>query len=405
MPVYGYRAYDQGGKSIQGVIEAESSRAARVKLRTSGLLPAKLQEGTFAESQESGVSISLWGTISQKDVAVFSRQLSTLLAAGFPLVRALEAILGQVSNPHFKRVLARVRDRVNAGGSLADALGEHPRVFPPIFVSMSRAGESTGALDLVLGRLADFTEGQLALRNRVWGALAYPLIMCLVGLVVLTFLLTYVIPTVVRIFAEMKQSLPLPTYVLIQVSSFLRSWWWALFGAGAAAALGVRSHFRTPQGRLFFDRVKMRLPLLGGLVIKIAVARFSRTLEMLLRGGVPLLHAFEIGGAVLNNIVLEEAISRARERIKGGENIAGPLSDCAFFPPLVVQMISAGEKSGHLEDMLHRIAVIYESEVDAAIQGLTRLVEPIIILVMGVVVGTIVLSILLPIFEMNQFIR
>lgn len=405
MPVYSYRAYDQSGKSIKGMIEAESSRLARLQLRTSGLFPAELQEGTDKAAEGSGISFSLGRTVGLKEVSIFSRQLSTLLAAGFPLVQALGAIASQLSSPHFKRVLNRVRDRVNEGGSLADALAEHPRVFPPIFITMSRAGESTGALDLVMARLADFTEGQMALRNRVRGALAYPLIMIFVGLVVLTFLLTYVIPTVVRIFADMKQALPVPTVILISVSGFVKDWWWALFGAAGAAILGVRSYVQTPGGRLLFDRTMMRVPLLGKLIVKIAVARFSRTLEMLLRGGVPLLQAFEISGAVLNNRVLQEGISRARERVKGGENIAGPLSDCAFFPPLVLQMIGAGERSGQLEAMLQRIAAIYENEVDAAVQGLTQLLEPVIILVMGVVVGYIVLSILLPIFEMNQLIH
>lgn len=406
MPVYEYRALNPSGRTVKGIIDADSSKAARFKLRRNGIYPIALREEAFAHTERQEIDLlGILRRIKPQAIAVVVRQLSTLLGAGLPLVESLTAVIDQVTNPALKKVITGVRERVNEGSTLADAFAQHPRVFSPLFVNMTRAGESSGALEIVLERLADFTEKQVALRNKTWAAMAYPILMTVIGIGVLGFLIGYVIPTVTQIFADFKQSLPWPTLILISVSSMLRRFWWVATLAIAIMVFGGDRYGRTEAGRMVLDRIRLKLPIFGQLGLKIAISRFTRTLAILLKSGVPVLTALEIAKTVVNNRVLEQAIEEARDNIREGQEIAPPLRRSGLFPPLATHMMAIGEKSGKLEDMLLRVSDSFDIEVEAMVQGLTSLIEPLMIVLMGAVVGFIALSILLPIFQINQIVR
>ncbi len=407
MPVYEYKALNTAGKTIRGIVDADDVRGARAKLRKSGIFPTELREDTGAskETWREIRFVAFFRRVKAQDVSLMVRQLSTLLAAGLPLVESLTAVIDQVHNPSLKRVLTQVREKVNEGSTLADAFAEHPRVFSPLSVNMTRAGEASGALEIVLLRLADFAESQVALRNKIWAAMTYPILMTFVGAGVMFFLLTFVIPTVTQIFRDLEQSLPLPTVILIAFSSFLREYWWVLAVFLSGIVFAIKKYCDTEKGRFFYDKLKLRIPVFGSLFQKVAISRFARTLGILLESGLPVLNALDIVKAVVNNKILALAIEEARKNISEGQDITSPLRRSTLFPPLVLHMIAVGEKSGRLEEMLKRIAESYDNEIETTVQGLTAILEPVMILIMGVVVGFIVLSILLPIFEMNQIVR
>jgi general secretion pathway protein F len=408
MPVYNYNALDKRGKLTRGIINADSARAARTKLRQSGLLTTELLETAEAETQSRSWTIGdlrLLRRVRPQDITIMTRQFATLLAASLTVVDSLTALIEQTENATLKKILTQVRESVNEGSSLAAALAQHRRTFSALFINMVRAGEASGALPAVLLRLADFSERQLDTRKRITAKMYYPLFMVVIGALVLFALLTYVVPTVTTIFTNMKQTLPWPTVVLMAVSGFLRRFWWMIGIGVVAITLIVQRYSRTERGTRVFDAWKIRLPLLGKLSLKLAMSRFTRTLGMMLRSGIPLLDALDIASAVVNNVVLVKAISEAKDAIREGADIAGPLKASGYFPPLVSHMISIGEKSGQLEDMLLRVAEVYDNEVQTSVEGLTSLVEPTIIVVMAVVVFSIMLAVLLPIFELNTIIR
>jgi general secretion pathway protein F len=294
---------------------------------------------------------------------------------------------------------------VNEGSSLADAMGEHPRIFNDLFVNMVRAGEASGALDIVLLRLADYTETTARLRSRVRSALTYPLVMTVIGGGVLLFLLTYVVPKITRVFTQSKQVMPLPTRLLLGTSQFLASYWWAFAILAIAAGFALRQWIRTEAGREKVDGWSLRLPIFGRLLQKIAVARFARTLSTLLASGIGLLPSLDIVKNVVANRLIFRAIEEARDAIREGQPIAPPLKRSGLFPPLVVHMIAVGERSGELEAMLGKAADTYEGDVDTTVAALTSLLEPVMIVFMGAVVGFIVIAILLPIFQMSQIVH
>jgi general secretion pathway protein F len=308
-------------------------------------------------------------------------------------------------NPLLKKIVAQIKESVNEGNSLAFSLSQHPRLFSNIYVSMVRAGEASGSLDVVLGRLAEYGERQQALKGRFKAALAYPVFMCLIGSLVLFFLITFIVPNITQIFSEMHHSLPLSTLTLITLSSFLKSFWWVVVLAGVGLVIAAKQFIKTSRGHYVWDKIKLRIPILGDINQKMALARFARTLGTLLESGVPLLSALDIVRNIVNNIIIAEVIDNASVEIEAGKSLASPLSRSIWFPPIAVQMISVGEQSGELEAMLGKIADTYETEVESQIMALTSMLEPVMILVMGLVVGFIVISILLPIFEMNQMIR
>jgi len=408
MSVFEYVALDEKGHQRKGFIDAPGVAAARQKLREENVYPVEINQAeNRKETALSGaLKINIWQRVSANDVSIFTRQLSTLLGAGMPLVPSLSILMKQANNPLLKKSLAQIREQVNEGKSLTESMSGFPKIFPPFYLNMVRAGEASGTINLVLERLADFSENQQALMNKVRSALAYPVIMFFMGSAVIFLLMAFVVPKITGIFADMHQTLPLITIILITISNFLKSFWWLiliLLAAGVAAFKYMTTG--TEAGKRQWDNAKLKIPVWGQVNRKIAIARFSRTLATLLQSGVPLLSAMEIVRNVVNNIIIGEAINKASKDLEEGKGLSGPLTQSGIFPPLVIEMIAVGEQSGTLERMLNRIATAYETEAQSDIMIMTSLLEPVMILVMGLGVGFIVVSILLPIFEMNQLVR
>ncbi len=407
MPVYEYSALDRAGKNVTGIIDADSTVAARQKLRASGKFPVQVKETTSKAKTEAAASLSslaIFNRVTDDEVHALTRQLATLLGAGIPLVGALDALMEQTASAPFKKIIAQIKESVNEGNSLTHSLSRHPKLFSNIYINMVRAGEASGSLDVVLERLAEFGEHQQALKSRLTSALVYPIFMAIIGTAVLFFLVSFVVPNITRVFTDMKQVLPLPTIILIWFSDFMRSFWWTLLLGVVAVIMGIRKAIKTPNGQYFWDRMKLRLPVLGPLNRRIALSRFGRTLGSLLQSGVPLITSLQIVRNIVNNVLIGDVIDEAMEDIQAGKSLNLALSRSRWFPPVFLQMVAVGEQSGDLEAMLNKIADAYEREVEARIAGMTALIEPVMILAMAIVVGFIVISILLPIFEMNQMI-
>lgn len=408
MPVYEYTALDRAGKNVVGIIDADSTVAARQKLRASGKYPVQIKETTAKAKSESAAGFSLpslFNRITPDDIHALTRQLATLLNAGIPLVGALDALMEQTTSPPLKKIIAQIKESVNEGNSLTVSLTRHPKLFSNIYINMVRAGEASGSLDVVLDRLAEFGEHQQALKGRFQAALVYPVFMAIIGTGVLFFLLSFVVPNLTRIFTEMKQVLPLPTTILIWFSDFMRSYWWAILVVIVASIIGIKEFIKSPKGRHIWDTLKLHLPVIGQINRKIALSRFGRTLGSLLQSGVPLITSLQIVRNIVNNVLIGAVIDEAMEDIQAGKSLNLALSRSIWFPPVFRQMVSVGEQSGDLEGMLHKVADAYEREVETRITGMTALIEPIMILFMAAIVGFIVISILLPIFEMNQMIN
>ena len=407
MPVYEYTALDKAGKTRNGVIDADSMVAARQKLRGTGFFPVQVKETSARAKEGRTIDISFrpfFRRVKKEEVQAVTRQLATLLGAGIPLVAALEGLIQQTGSASLKKVLSHIKESVNEGNSLTNALSQHPNLFTNIYINMVRAGEASGSLDVVLERLAEFGEHQQALQGRLKAALVYPIFMACVGSLILFYLITFIVPNITRIFTEMNQALPLPTIILISVSHFMRSFWWVLLLLLAFLIVGSRKFINMPRGRRLWDEGKLRLVLVGTINRKMALARFGRTLGSLLESGVPLLSSLQIVRNIVNNVLIAGAIDEAAIDIREGRSLRSSLAKSRWFPPLVLQMIGVGEQSGELEVMLNKMADAYEREVEAGIMGATALIEPVMILLMGLVVLFIVVSILLPIFEMNQLV-
>src|SRR4051812_2732960 len=414
MPVFEYTGLTEAGKNVRGLRDAESSKALRSLLRKDGvyLTEARAAEaGAVAGEQKTGLARevdvgALFGFtgVSAQDLAIATRQLATLIGAGIPLVEALTALVDQVDQPRLKRIMGVIKQKVNEGSSLADALKEHPKVFTDLYVNMIRAGESSGALDVVLVRLADFTEAQALLRNKIIGAMLYPAIMVVVGIAIVGILFVVVIPKVTKIFEDMQVTLPWTTRLLIATSTFARDYWYVLVAAVPLFVWAIRRYVRTAGGQAWWDRTKLRAPIFGEVVRMLALARFAKTLATLLSSGVPLLTALDIVKNIVNNSILAKVIEDARDAIREGESIAAPLKRSGQFPPLVHHMIAIGEKSGQLEEMLQNVARSYDAQVEVRVSALTSLLEPIMIVGMGVGVAFIVFSILMPIMQLNTFV-
>jgi general secretion pathway protein F len=408
MSVYEYTALDGAGKNVNGIIDADSAVAARQKLRGSGIFPVQVKKTSSKPKDvpSSSVTISnIFQRVKPGELSATTRQLSILLGAGVTLVASLDAMIAQIANPLLKKIMAQVNESVNEGRSLAFSLSQHPKIFSQIYINMVRAGEASGSLDLVLDRLAEFSEHQDALRGRFRAALAYPVFMFFIGSIILFFLVTFIVPNITKIFSDMHQTLPLPSLMLIGVSNFLKSFWWLVLLVLSGCVILTKKLIKTPRGNHIWDEIKLRTPVIGAIYMKMAMARFGRTLGSLLRSGVPPLSALQIVRNIVNNTLIAEVIDNAMEEIEAGASLAKSLAQSRWFPPIVIQMISVGEQSGELENMLDKVADVYERETESKIMAMTSMLEPVMILVMGVVVGFIVISILLPIFEMNQMIR
>jgi general secretion pathway protein F len=408
MPVFEYTALDAKGKTTSGIIDAEGALAARQKLRTSGIFPVSIKETHEATPKKETRSLSLtkrFSRVKPVEVAMMTRQLATLIGAGFPLVSALDALIPQTKTHGFKRILAQIKDLIVEGNSFAQALSKYPAAFSSLYVNMVRAGETSGTLEIVLDRLADITEKQQALMNRIQTALAYPIFMLIFGTIVLFILLVYIVPSFTSIFADMNQVLPTPTRILIFLGEFFKSYWWGIFVVIGTLWFLFNRAKKTEKGRYWVDKTVLSLPLTGSLAGKLAVARFARTLGSLLENGVSMLVALDIVKNIAGNILISEAVETAAIEVGKGQGLGAALSSRGIFPQLSIQMILVGEQSGELETMLTKISDVFENEVESSIMRLTSYLEPVMILVMGMCVLFIVLSICLPIFEMNQLIK
>lgn len=419
MAVYEYRGLNAKGKQVKGVLDADNAKVLKALLKKDGIFitesfearggkeaaaKSKARAGTGTASVEIDFK-QLLSRVKLLDVALFTRQLAVLLRAGIPLVEALSALVEQVDKDKLKRVLSQLREEVNEGKSFADALQKHPKVFSDLYVNMVRAGESSGTLEVVLARLADFTANQVKLRGKLSSTMAYPAIMMVIGVGIVSFLFVYVIPKVTAILMDLEVALPVTTQILIWFSGFLGTWWWLLVLMVVAAVVAFRRYKRTEEGRQWYDRTLLRLPIVGGLVRMMSVSRFAKTLGTMLTSGVPLLTALDIVKAVLNNVVLGEVVESAREAIREGQSIAEPLKRSGHFPPMVTHMIAVGERSGQLEEMLVTVSDAYDTQVDQRLNALTSLLEPVMIVGMGAVVTFILFSILLPILRINEAIQ
>ncbi len=405
MPVYEYKALDKSGKTVSGIMDADSSQEARVKLREREVYITELHETATIHEKKKTTSLTLFSRIRPIEISMMVRQLSTLLNAGIPLIEALSAIIDQLENKGLKKIISQVRESVREGRSLGDALSPHTRAFTPLMVNMIRSGESSGSLEIVLLRLADFLEQQVNTKQKIQSALVYPVVTISIAIAILIFLLIKVVPSVTDIFADMGQSLPLPTAVLIAFSDFIKTYWLLFILLFVSGFFGIKAYIKTPKGSIHYDRLKLKMPLFGSLFRKIAISRFSRTLGTLLKNGVPLLSSLDIVRNVVGNKILERTIEDARTHIGEGSSIHEPLRRSGVFPPILIHMINVGEKSGTLEEMLNKVADTTDNEIDTTINTLTALLEPLMILGLAVVVGFIVFSILLPIFEMSQMIK
>ncbi len=408
MPVYEYTALDAKGKMTSGIIDADGARAARQKLRATGIFPVDVKESQETPEKKTTRSTDLFSYLRRvrpAEIAIMTRQLSTLITAGFPLVSAIDSLVPQTKSHRLKTILAQVKDAIVEGQSFAQALSQYPGIFTPLFINMVRAGETSGTLEIVLERLADITEKQQDLKNRIQTALAYPVFMCIIGVLVLFVLLTYIVPSITSIFTDMNQVLPTPTRVLIFLSGFFKSFWWVILIFIIAAGIALHRVKKTEKGRYVYDKTMLSLPVFGILTGKLAVARFTRTLGSLLENGVSMLIALDIVKNIAGNVLISDVVQNAAQEVGKGQALWASLKEGQIFPQLSIQMIQVGEQSGELEGMLNKIADVFEKEAENSIMRLTSYLEPIMILVMGCIVGFIVLSICLPIFEMNQLIR
>ncbi len=406
MAVFEYRGIFIGtGKPAKGVRDAENAKALRVVLRKDGILLTNVAEEKKAkESSKKDIKLfAFLGRPSTGDVAMVTRQLATLLRAGIPLFEALTALIDQVEKESLRRALTNIREQVREGISFAKALESHGDVFPPLYVNMVRAGEASGTLEKVLERLTTFMEGQAKLKGKVSAALAYPILMLIIGSVLISVLMIAVVPNVVTIFESMDQALPWYTALLIFVSDTMGAYWWAMAGFLFAFQWGFRRWKKTPAGRLSWDGFTLRVPIFGKLMQMVAIARFARTLATLLASGVALLGAMDIVRNVLQNALLEKVVEDAIGSIREGQSISEPLKKSGHFPPIVTHMIAIGEKSGQLENMLENVADAYDAAVETRVQVLTSLLEPLMIVVMGSAVAFIAISILMPLIQMSNF--
>ena len=404
MPVYAYRGVAAGNRNTRGMVDADSERSARAKLRADGIFPTQISIGgaTPVSDLLQRFQLPELRRVPDLDLALFSNQLATLMGAGVPMVESLGALTQQIENERLKTVVGRLRDTVNEGASLADAMAQHEYVFDLLYRSMVRAGESAGALELVLRRLGDYVENRMELRNKIRGAMTYPVLMLLASGAVLGVLLVKVIPTIASLIEDMNQELPFITYAVLALSDFLADWGLLLGTSFITIFLVLNRLTRTERGRLIWDRLRLRFPVIGRPARYIAVSRFSRTLATLLAGGVPIVQALEISRTVSGNAVIGRAIDDAREAIMGGASIAGPLRQSGEFPPMVTHMVSVGEASGELDVMLEKVADTYDELVKNSLDRMTALLGPVLLLFVAVVVMLVILSTLLPLMNLTN---
>ena len=401
MPNFTYKAKDSKGAPIQGSMEAESQAIVINRLQSMGYFPILVLADKTEKKKNLGARFLLGKGFRNVDLTSFNRQLSDLLSAGIPLVKALAIIVNQTSNEYLREVISAISNDVQGGDTLAGALSNHPRIFSKLYCSMVRAGETGGMLDSILERLADFSEMEDEIRSKIKSALAYPIVMVFAGIVAIIILMTVVIPKIIKIYTDLEQTLPLPTQILINIMNFIGNRWWLLLGMIIIPIVFFYKFIHTEEGRFLWHRFTLKIPIVGEVILKRQIAQFARTLGSLLKNGVSILSSLEIVKEIIGNKLVKDEVGKISENITQGSGIAAPLKGSKIFPPVVVNMIAIGEETGRLHDVLLRIANSYDIQVDRSVKTLTALVEPLVILVMGCVVAFVVISMLLPIFTLD----
>ncbi|HET6351950.1 MAG TPA: type II secretion system F family protein [Coriobacteriia bacterium] len=402
MATFVYTVRDRAGKIAKGKLEGESKEAVQGKLTQMGYIIVELNSETGVAALNS---ITFGTGVKLKDVSIFARQFSTMINAGLSLTKCLTILSGQTENSYLRDIIAQLGKDVEAGQSLSDSLAKHPKVFPPIFINMVRAGETGGVLDEVLNRVADHFERDLALRGKVKSAMTYPVAMGAMVLLILAAMMIFVIPTFEKMFSDMGGELPITTRTLINISHFVASWKGLVSAVVAVVLFFIFKWWASGAGRYIWDSAKLKMPVFGGMIQKMALAKFTRTFGTLIAAGVPILTALDIVGETAGNEVVAEAVQNARSAIKEGETIAKPLSESKVFPSMLVQMIAVGEETGALDAMLNKIADFYDEEVSSAVEGLTSLIEPLMMMTLGVVVGGMVIALYQPMFNVISLVQ
>lgn len=403
MAIYAYKGLDRGGKEVKNTINSESIATAKQKVRAMGIMLTDIKEQKAAGSSGGGGAIAKFrARVSVEDLALMTRQLATLVKAKIPVVEALAALTEQVDNETLRVVISDVRQKVTQGTALADALADHPKIFSNIYSNMVSAGEASGTLEIVLLRLADFTEAQMKLKNKIKGAMTYPIIMGIFGFLMMNVIFIFVIPKIAKIFVSMKKELPMQTRLCIWLSEFLQSYWWLVIAAMFGSWWLFQRYISTPKGEARWHDLVLKLPIVGVLVKMINVSRFCSTLATLLNSGVPILAALTIVKNLIANVHMKDAVEKARISVSEGASLTGPLIASGHFPPLVTHMIRLGEKSGELEPMLKIVSENYEDQVESRIGGLTSVLEPIMMVMLGLGVAFIVFSVVVPMMSLNS---
>ncbi len=404
MAFYKYIGVSTEGKNVNGIIDAESQKAARLKLKQKGIYATNVIEKGAAEAQQKKetLSVTIGKKVKDSDITMMTRQFSTLINASVPIVDTLDALSEQVENERLRVILSEVKQKVNEGISIADGLAPYSNIFSPLYINMIRAGEASGTLGLVLERLAEYTEKQAGLKNKIISSMAYPILMIIVSIIIIGVLFVVVIPKITVIFEDMGTALPIYTQILISVSAFIKNNILYILGTIVGSIVILRRYIKTPAGKQKWDEVKLKLPLFGRIIRLSAVAQFTRTLATLHGAGVPLLQAMDIVYNVVENNVIKNALRDAKVAVSEGRGLAVTLATSKQFPPIVIHMISVGEKTGELETMLSHVSDAYDIEVETRIQTLTSLLEPAMIIIMGGTVAFIVISIMMPIMQMTN---
>jgi type IV pilus assembly protein PilC len=395
MPAYAWKGKNRLGEVQEGILVSDSKEAASITLRRNGIQVISVK----AQSASQGKS---FGKVKQKDLAIFTRQFSVMIDAGLPLVQCLEILGSQQQDKGFAKTIDAVRSDVEQGATLQAALSKHPRAFSDLYVNMVGAGESGGILDVILQRLSQYIEKAVKLNAKVKSAMTYPIAVIAIATIVVVAIMVKVIPVFAAMYEGLGSTLPLPTRICIGLSNVLIRYSWLVILILGVMIFGFRQYYRTPTGKLQIDSLFLKSPIMGDIILKVAVARFCRTLGTLTSSGVPILEGMEITARTAGNLVVQNAILKAREAVEQGRNISAPLSETKVFPPMVIHMVAVGEATGALDNMLSKVADFYEDEVDNAVAALTSLMEPIMIAVLGAIIGFIVIAMYLPIFSLAE---
>ncbi|MBF0207242.1 MAG: type II secretion system inner membrane protein GspF [Oligoflexia bacterium] len=402
MPIFSYKGIDSHtGKQVKANITVDSLVLAKQRLASAGILLIEIDEKKSRDTKKLG-GISIDKKVGVADLSLMTRQLATLISAKIPLAEGLSALIDQVDHPSLRLVLSEVRQKINEGASLGKSLADYPKIFDNIYVNMVEAGEASGTLELVLLRLAEFTESRTRLKNKIMSAMLYPIIMACVGSLMMTFIFVMVIPKIARLFASAKKELPLPTKICIGISSFIQHYWWAILIGAPILFMIARAYLRSEKGKERWHRLQLRLPILGEIIMMINVGRFCSTLATLLNSGVPILTSLKIVKNLISNVHMQKAVSEAQAFVSEGSSLAIPLINSGYFPPLVTHMIKLGEKSGELENLLGIVAKNYDEQVTSKLDGLTAVLEPIMMILLGAAVAFIVLSVVVPMMSLNS---